>query len=71
MGLPLLYQHLQYLVVVVGHLVLRLEVVPELDQALLDLLVVGTLEGIKYSSSHQQVGEGDDDEGECSDLNSN
>ena len=69
--LLLLYEDFHHLVVVLVHLVLQLELLPQLDQALLDLLVVWSLQSIKDGRPHQEVGEGDDYEGESSDLSNN
>ena len=70
--LLLLYEDLHHLVVVLGHLVLQLELLPQLDEALLDLLIVWSLQGIKYGRPHQEIGEGDDYQGESANLtNSN
>ena len=66
--LLLLYENLNHLVVVLVHLVFHLEVLSQLDQALLHLLIIWSLQGIKDGCPHQEVGEGDDYQGESSNL---
>ena len=64
MRLPLLYQHLDHLVIILRDSVFLLEVLPQLHQALLDLFIVGALQGVKYSRPDQEVGEGHNDKGQ-------
>ena len=68
MRLSLLYQHLDHLVIVFRDSVLLLEVLPQLHQALLDLFIVGTLQGVKDGRSNQEIREGHDDQGQGPDL---
>ena len=64
MRFPLLYQHLNHLVIILRDSVFLLEVLPQLHQALLDLFIIGALEGVKYGRPDQEVGEGHNDKGQ-------
>ena len=68
MRLSLLYQHLDHLVIVFRDSVFLLEVLPQLHQALLDLFIVGPLQGVKDGRSNQEIREGHDDQGQGPDL---
>ena len=55
--------HLDHFVIVVCDFVLPLEPFYEVFQPIAHPLIVGSLERVKDGSPHQQVGEGDNDQG--------
>lgn len=64
MRLPLLYQHLNHLVIILRDSVFLLEVLPQLHQALFDLFIIRALQGVKDSRPDQEIREGDNDQGQ-------